>query len=90
MINLSGETEVLARRLAEVRHVTIEDAVRHALEAQARAAGLLSDSVPFRELAPDTAARKRALMDCIVREVAAMPVLDGRAPQEIMDDLNVL
>jgi hypothetical protein len=27
-------------------------------------------------------------MDQIVREIAAMPILDRRSPREIMDDLN--
>jgi len=29
-------------------------------------------------------------MDQIVREIAAMPILDRRPPREIMDDLNAL
>jgi hypothetical protein len=39
MISLSDETEVLARRLAEVQHVTVEDAVRQAVEARATRQG---------------------------------------------------
>jgi antitoxin VapB len=82
MIRLSDETEVLARRLAEAHHVTAEDAVRQALEARARATGLLPE--------PQTAsaADRRAELARIVREIAALPVLDTRSPQQIMDDLN--
>jgi TPP-dependent indolepyruvate ferredoxin oxidoreductase alpha subunit len=29
-------------------------------------------------------------MDRVVREIAAMPVLDPRSPHEIADDLNAL
>lgn len=82
MISLSDETEVLARRLAEAHHVTVEDAVRQALEARARATGLLPE--------PQTtsAAERRTELARIVREIAALPVLDNRSPQQIMDDLN--
>jgi hypothetical protein len=29
-------------------------------------------------------------MDKIVREIASMPILDARSPEEIMDDLNAV
>jgi hypothetical protein len=35
MINLSHETEVLAKRLVEAQRLSIEDAIRRALEHQA-------------------------------------------------------
>jgi antitoxin VapB len=88
MINLSEETEVLARRLAKARHVTVEDAVKQALVAWAHVAGLLPDAAGPRDQSPEAVAAKRARMDRIVREVVAMPVLDARSPREIMDDLN--
>ncbi len=84
MISLSDETEVLARRLAEAHHVTVEDAVRQALEARARATALL----PEPQTASASAADRRAEPARIVREIAALPVLDNRSPQQIMDDLN--
>ena len=88
MISLSDETEVLARRLADVQHITVEDAVRQALEARAHSAGLLLEPSRPRDLSPEAAAARRAGLARIVREIAAMPVLDARSPQEIMDDLN--
>ena len=88
MINLSDETEVLARRLAEVQHVTVEDAVRQALEARAHAAGVLLEPGRPRDPSPESAAARRIGLARIVREIAAMPVLDTRSPQEIMGDLN--
>ncbi len=40
MLHLSQETEALARRLAAARRLSVEDAVRQALEERARLAGL--------------------------------------------------
>ena len=88
MIDLSGETEHLACRLAEARHVTVEDAIRRALETQAQAAGLAPGPGRTRDSSPDAIAARRAEVACIVREIAALPVLDARDPRDIMDDLN--
>ncbi len=90
MISLSQETEALARRLAAEQSVTVDDAIRQALEARARATGVLPEPARPHDRSPEAAARRRARMDQIVREVAAMPVLDRRSPREIMDDLNTL
>ena len=40
MIELSQETEALARRLAAAQRLSVEDAIRQALEERARKAGL--------------------------------------------------
>ncbi len=40
MLDLSQETEALARRLAAVQRLSVEEAVRQALEERARLAGL--------------------------------------------------
>jgi antitoxin VapB len=90
MISLSQETEALARRLADAQHVTIEDAIRRALEASAHAAGVVPEPGRPRDQSPEAAATRRARMDQIVREIAAMPILDRRSPREIVDDLNAL
>ena len=42
MINLSQETEDLAKRLAAAQRLSLEEAIRQALDAAARAAGLTS------------------------------------------------
>jgi antitoxin VapB len=79
MLNLSHETEVLAARLAEAQRLPVDLAVRQALEAQARAAGVL----PVRQ--------HRMTVDQMLAlgaEIAALPVLDTRSANEIMDDIN--
>jgi antitoxin VapB len=88
MISLSKESEALARRLANAQSVTVEDAVRQALEARARAAGLLPEPGRPRDLSPEAVAVRRARLDRIVDKIAALPVLDARSPREIMNDLN--
>lgn len=40
MLDLSQETEALARRLAAAQRVSIDEAIRQALEERARSAGL--------------------------------------------------
>jgi antitoxin VapB len=82
MITLSRETEVLAERLAAARRVSVDEAVRQALEASARAAGV------------SPAQRRRRMtveqMQALGAEIAALPILDPRSPKEIMDDINEL
>jgi antitoxin VapB len=82
MITLSRETEVLAERLAAARRVSVDEAVRQALEAFARAAGV------------SPAQRRRRMtveqMQALGAEIAALPILDPRSPQEIMHDINEL
>ena len=91
MVDLSQETEALARRLADAQRVTVDAAVRQALEARAQAAGVeLQPSRPAHDRSPEAVAARRARVDDIVREIAAMPVLDKRPVQEIIDDINAL
>lgn len=79
---------MLALRLAELRHVTVEDVVREALEARAQAAGLSLEPCRPRDPSPQAAAARRAELARIVGEITAMPVHDARSAQAIMDDLN--
>ena len=68
------KTELLARELAQRTGETITVATRRALEERLRRTG--SD------------ARKAALMEdleAIRRRLNALPVLDGRTPDEIID-----
>lgn len=90
MIDLSQETEALARRLADARRVTVDAAVRQALEASALAAGVLPEPVRPHDQSPEAVAMRRERMGRIVREIAALPIIDKRSPNEIMDDLNAL
>jgi len=88
MITLSRETEALAERLAAARRVSVEEAVRQALEESVRAAGVAPG--PARASTNAEIAAKKARIDQLVAEIAALPILDPRSPQEIMDDINEL
>ncbi len=85
MINLSQETEFLARRLADTEGKIVDHAVRQALEARAIAAGVkLQPSGPH-DRSPAAVAAPRARVDQIVHEIAALSVLDKRQMQEMID-----
>jgi antitoxin VapB len=90
MITLSRETEALAERLAAARRVSVDEAVRQALEESARAAGVTPAQRSTRALNDAEIAAKKARIDELVLKIAALPVLDPRSPQEIMDDINEL
>jgi antitoxin VapB len=90
MINLSQETVALARRLAAAQGLSMEDAIKQALEQSAREAGLASETRKPRDQSPKAIAARKAGIDQIVKEIAKLPVLDPRSPREIMDDLNAL
>jgi antitoxin VapB len=90
MINLSQETEALAKRLAATQSLSIEDAIRLALEEKARATGIAIEAQRPRDQSPEAIAARHARTNQFVAELAAMPVLDPRSPRDIMDDLNAL
>lgn len=84
MIDLSQETEALAKRLAAAQSLSVEDAIRLALEEKARATGVDIEALrPRRRMSVEK-------MLAVGAEIAAMPVLDPRSPREIMDNLNAL
>jgi antitoxin VapB len=84
MIQLSQEIEALAKRLAAAQSLSIEEAIRLALEEKARAAGVAPEPLrPRRRMSVES-------MLAVGSEIAAMPVLDPRSPREIMDDLNAV
>lgn len=88
MLNLSHETEVLAARLAAAQRVSVDMAVRQALEAQAQVAGVVPGPRRQRDMSPEAIARRKASIEQAMADFAALPVLDPRSPNEIMDDLN--
>jgi antitoxin VapB len=90
MIHLSQETVALARRLAAAQGISLEDAIKQAIEQSAREAGVMTEPAHRRDLSIDAIAARKARIDRIVEEIAAMPILDPRSPSEIMDDLNAL
>ena len=76
MISLSPETENLAREVASRRGVTVDAAVREALEAAKTG---------------DRPARHRmtaAQMLSFAADVADLPLLDHRTPEAILDEVN--
>jgi antitoxin VapB len=90
MINLSRETVAFAERIAAAKGLTLEDAVRQALEAWARAENIATAPLAPRDTSPAAVARRKASIDTIVAEIAGLPILDPRSPREIMDDLDSL
>lgn len=89
MLTLSEETESLAQQLAEAQNLSVDAAVRRALEQQARSVGVTrtaeSGRVPDEEVA-----RRRAAMRELQAQIAALPILDPRPIQEIVDEINEL
>jgi len=84
MINLPQETVALAKLLAVAQNVSIEDAIRLALEEKARAAGVATELLrPRRRMSVEK-------MLALGAEITAMPLLDRRSPREIVDDLNAI
>jgi antitoxin VapB len=89
MIDLSQETETLARRLADARHVTVDTVIRDALAATARGSPLI-DPRRTRDASPEAIERRRAALRGMRETIAALPVLDNRPVQDIVDDINAL
>jgi antitoxin VapB len=87
MINLSQETEALAKRLAAAERLSVEDAIRQALEERARASGIVPKARRPRDASPEAVA---ARFDEMTRRIAAAPINDPRPISEIVSDLNAL
>ncbi len=92
MIQLSQETEALAQRLAAAQQLSVDDAIRQALEARARGAGLAAVPAPEqpRDNSPEAIAARRAALQRFAATVSALPDLDPRSVEEIVDDINPL
>jgi len=90
VIHLSQETLVLAQRLAAARGISLEGAVKLAVEQSAREAGLASQPPKPRDLSPEAVAARKAKLEAFAEKIAKMPVLDPRSAREIMDDINTL
>jgi antitoxin VapB len=89
MIQMSRQTEALARKLAAFQGISAEDAVERAVERSARDAGVAIDS-ERREPSNAAVAARKARMRRIAAEIASMPLLDPRSVEDIVDDLNAL
>jgi antitoxin VapB len=73
-----------------VAAIFLEEVIRQALDAAARAAGVVTEPRHPRDQSPAAVAARIERTNRFVAELAAMPVLDPRSPREIMDDLNAL
>jgi hypothetical protein len=60
MINLSQEAEAPAKRLAATQSLSVEDAIKLALEENARAAGIAMEARRPRDQSPEAVAARRA------------------------------
>ncbi len=76
----SDRTEALATRIAAVQRLTVDAAIRDALETQARAVGAATQSAPRRRMDVEQ-------MSALGAEIAAMPLLDPRSPAEAIERL---
>ncbi|MGH6822531.1 MAG: hypothetical protein ACRECP_00180 [Methylocella sp.] len=85
MIDLSQETEALAKQLAAAQSLSVDEPVRQALEEKACTAGVVLEAHRPR-------GRRMSVEKMLAAgaEIATMPILDQRFPHEIMDDLNAL
>jgi hypothetical protein len=89
MIQLSPQTEALARKLAASQGISAEDVVERAVERSAREAGVMADA-ERRDISGAAIAARKARMRRIAAEIASMTVLDSRAVEDIVDDLNAV
>ena len=90
MINLSQETEALAQRVALAKRVGVDDAFAARLKIRRRPRALPLSLAGRCDQSAEAVAARHARIDEIVREVAALPVLDPRPTQALIDDLNEL
>lgn len=88
MITLTEDTEALALRLATVQNLSIDHAVRRALEHEAHSVGLPIEPEKGADGEAKLAWRRQRTAE-VLRTMAALPTLDARSPDEIAQDLNV-
>jgi len=86
MIHLSPRTEALARQLAAARGISVEEAVRLAIEESSD--GLSPFPAAAHKLAKDELIRR---MEEISARCAARPLIDPRSPDELLgyDDFGL-
>jgi hypothetical protein len=90
MINLSQETEALAQRLAAAQRLSVEAAIRLALEEHARISGIAPQLQRPRDVSPEAVAARIARFDALAQRISVAPINDPRPVSEIVDDLNAL
>ena len=91
MVLLSEQSEALAREIALAQGISVEEAILRALELSARDIGFPPPPPrKRRDTSPEAIAARKARIEAFAAELAKMPILDPRSPQEIIDDLNEL
>ena len=83
MLQLTHDTEQLARKVAARIGRRPEDLIRAALEREAKALGVQTDEPIKHRMTVEQ-------MMAFGTKVSALPLLDPRSPKEILDDLNEL
>jgi antitoxin VapB len=77
---LTGDTEVVARKLAAATGRSVDEAIREAIEARALATGVdIGTKKPVK-----TPEERIAAMIAISERFKTYPVLDDRSPDEII------
>lgn len=87
MITLTEDTETLATRLATAQNLSVDHAVRLALEHEAHSVGLPIGSAGQSDIAATIAWRRPRVTE-LLRTMASLPTLDARSQDEIAQDLN--
>jgi antitoxin VapB len=78
VLHLPPELEALARRIADARHLSVEQAIKIAVEASARIA---AEPPPKEQLSRDELIRR---MEEISARSATRPIVDPRSPDELL------
>lgn len=90
MIQLSEETEALAKKFAEMHGVTVDEVFRRLLKYDWADHVIDPMVFPRKDMSPEAIAKRKLSVDKIIAEIKKLPILDPRTPQEIMDDINEL
>ena len=72
-----------------MRHLSVDDSIRQALEESARAAGIAADLPGERDCSAEAVAARRASINRLVAEIAALPVRDPRSPKKLPTTLTL-
>lgn len=83
MLQLTHDTEQLARKVAAHVGRRPEELIRAALEREAKELGVFTEQPAKRRMTVEQ-------MVALGRKVSSLPLLDPRSPKEILDDLNEL
>lgn len=81
MLQLTHDTEQLARKIAARVGRRPDDIIRAALEREAQALGVFGDLPVRRRMTVEQ-------MTASGEKVSALPLLDTSSPKEILDDLH--